>query len=184
MKTMKWRIATVCLAFVILLGRVTWKSPGMAFAAESLSFDNTNVLDDLNSSTVHGEPFDITNYPYDESKQVEVINFVEYCYAYRVNQRENYGLYLYVYNPQGLNLSTDSKSNKVQMAVAYDSEGNPNAYEKFHLECVSVSDGDYKNLFYKWKVIDREIDGKTFAERVNSNERRTFIILPQERIRR
>ena len=71
-----------------------------------------------------------------------------------------------------MNLSTDGKANKVQMAVAYDNEGNPKAYEKFHLECVSVSDGDYRNLFYKFKVIDREIDGKTFAERVNSNERR------------
>ena len=71
-----------------------------------------------------------------------------------------------------MNLSTDGKANKVQMAVAYDNEGNPKAYEKFHLECVSVSDGNYRNLFYKFKVIDREIDGKTFAERVNSNERR------------
>ena len=174
MKTMKLRIITLFLIFVVAFGIVFSAMPSVAYAASAseINFDSTNVLDDLNSSTVNGEPFDITDYPYDESQQVQVINFVEYCYAYRANQRENYGLYLYVYNPQGLNLSTDSKANKVQMAVAYDNEGNPKAYEKFHLECVSVSDGNYRNLFYKFKVIDREIGGKTFAERVNSNERR------------
>lgn len=172
MKRMERKIFSVFLAFVALLSVVTLKSPSIAFAAESVSFESTNVLDDLNSSTVNGEPFDITDYPYDESKQVEVINFVEYCYSYKADQRENYGLYLYVYNPQGLHFSTDSKANKVQMSVSYDSEGKPNQYEKFNLECVSVSDGDYNKLFYKFKVIDKEIDGKTFAERVNSNERR------------
>ena len=174
MKTMKLRIITLFLIFVVAFGIVFSAMPSVAYAASAseINFDSTNVLDDLNSSTVNGEPFDITDYPYDEGKQVQVINFVEYCYSYRANQRENYGLYLYVYNPQGLHFSTDSKANKVQMAVAYDNEGNPKAYEKFHLECVSVSDGNYRNLFYKFKVIDREIDGKMFAERVNSNERR------------
>lgn len=175
MKTMKLRIITMFLSFVAAFSIVFSAMPSVAYAASAseINFDSTNVLDDLNSSTVNGEPFDITDYPYDESKQAQVINFVEYCYSYRANQRENYGLYLYVYNPQGLNLSTDSKSNKVQMAVSYDSEGNPKNYEKFNLAFCSKSESvDYKNLFYKFKVIDREINGKTFAERVNSNERR------------
>ena len=85
----------------------------------------------------------------------------------------NYGLYVYVYNPQGLNISTNSKSNKIQMAVSYDSEGNPNDYAKFDLLFLSKSeDSNYKNLFYKFKVVDREINGTTFKDRVNSNERR------------
>ena len=85
----------------------------------------------------------------------------------------NYGLYIYVYNPQGLNLSTNSKSNKIQMAVSYDAEGNPNDYAKFDLLFLSKSeDSNYKNLFYKFKVVDREINGTTFKDRVNSNERR------------
>lgn len=173
MKRMKRRILPLFLAFVALFSIVTLKSPSIAFAAESVSFESTNVLDDLNSSTVNGEPFDITDYPYDESRQVEVINFVEYCYSYKADKRENYGLYLYVYNPQGLHFSTDSKANKVQMAVSYDSEGKTNEYEKFNLAFCSKSESaDYKNLFYKFKVIDKEINGKTFAERVNSNERR------------
>ena len=147
----------------------------VAYAADdgSIGFDNTDVLDDLSSSTAGGKAFDVTNYPFNENGEVQIISFIEYCYSYKANLRDHYGLYIYVYNPQGLNLSTDSKQNKIQMAVSYDAEGNPNDYEKFSLEfCSKVESGDYKNLFYKYKVIDREINGTTFDERVNSNQRR------------
>ena len=145
-----------------------------AYAAESgVSFDNTNVLDDLKSSTVNGQAFNVNNYPFNENGQLKVIDFVEYCYSYRANQRSNYGLYLYVYNPQGLNLSTDSKRNKVQMAVKYNSDGEATDYVKFDLQfCNKSTDSNYKNLFYKFKVADKKVNDTTFADRVNSNERR------------
>ncbi len=147
---------------------------GVAYAAENTaSFDSTNVLDDLLSSTVDGKSFDLKAYPYNELGSLQVINFVEYCYSYKRNMQTNYGLYLYVYNPQGLNLSTNSKQNKVQMAVAYNSTGEVARYEKFNLEfCSRAEESNYKNLFYKFKVVDKRVDGKTFIERVNSNERR------------
>ena len=104
------------------------------------------------ASTVNGQPFDVKDYPYDEDSQAQIVNFVEYCYSYKGNMQGNYGLYVYVYNPQGLNISTNSKSNKIQMAVSYDSEGNPNDYAKFDLLFLSKSENsDYKNLFYKFK---------------------------------
>ena len=148
--------------------------PIVAYAAESeTGFDSTNVLDDLQSSKVNGKPFDIADYPFNESKDIQVISFVEYCYSYKANLRDNYGLYVYIYNPKGLNLSTNEKQNKIQMAVAYDAEGNPTDYVKFSLEfCSKVESGDYKNLFYKFKVIDHKVNGTTFSDRVNSNARR------------
>ena len=147
--------------------------PIIAFAAgNSNNYDNTNVLDDLKSSTVHGKGFDITKYPFNENLDVQIITFVEYCYSFRSNERNNYGLYVYVYNPKSLNISTTSKSNKIQMAVEYDSEGIPTRYEKFNLQfCSKVEYGDYKNLFYKFKVVDRNVNGTTFADRVNSISR-------------
>ncbi len=173
MKTVKTRrIVSMLLAFVVVFGIVITAMPNTVYAAESTSYDNTDVLDDLMSSTANGKPFDVKVYPFDESRQVQIINVVEYCYSYKSNMRDNYALYLYVYNPKGINLAKDSRSNKVQMAVSYDKDGNPNNYEKFSLECVSVSGGDYKNLFYKFKVIDKKINGTTFADRVNSLERR------------
>lgn len=174
MQTLKNRILLCVIAFVIAVGAVLTAAPVSAFAAGGeLNFDSTNVLEDLSFSTVNGEPFDITDYPYDESKQAQVIHFAEYCYSYKANMRSNYGLYVYVYNPQGLNISTKSKSHKIQMAVRYDADGKPSDYAKFDLQFLSkTEDRNYKNLFYKFKVTDRAIDGKTFAERVNSNKRR------------
>ncbi len=172
-KRNKLLLCIIALAMVVCTF-FTMAQPIIAFAAESeVSFDDTNVLDDLKSSTVNGKPFDITKYPFDENKEVQIISFIEYCYSFRANERDNYGLYIYVYNPKSLNLSENSKSNKIQMAVAYDSNGTPTRYEKFNLEfCSKVESGDYKNLFYKFKVVDRAINGNTFANRVNSLARR------------
>ena len=163
------------VAMAMVLFALFSASSTVAYAADDgcIGFDNTNVLDDLSSSTANGKAFDIKNYPFNENGEVQIISFIEYCYSYKANLRDHYGLYIYIYNPQGLNLSTDTKQNKIQMAVSYDAEGNPNDYEKFSLEfCSKVESGNYKNLFYKYKVIEREINGTTFDERVNSNERR------------
>ncbi len=134
------------------------------------NFDNTNVLEDLLSA----ENFDIKQYPINKSLDTFIAqNFVEYCYSFDEKNRGNYSLYLYLYNPSLIELDTTSYDNKIQLAVGYDSEGKPNNYEKFNLTFCSVSDGDYKRLFYKFKVQDHRSshDQKTIAERVNSNAR-------------
>ena len=115
--------------------------------SSSVSYEKTNVLDDLRQCTINGKPFNIADFPYDESKDIQVISFVEYCYSYKANQRDNYGLYVYVYNPKGLDLSKSQNFNKIQMAVSFDGEGKPNDYYKFSLEfCSRIENGDYKNL--------------------------------------
>ena len=87
----------------------------VAFASErEVSFDETNVLDDLKSS----EGFNILDYPYSVvDDKVKIINFVEYCYSFKANMQDNYGLYVYLYNPTGKNLDTKSKANMIQMAI-------------------------------------------------------------------
>ncbi|MEG2687965.1 MAG: hypothetical protein RSA24_02220, partial [Clostridia bacterium] len=169
------KILLCVVALVLVLCTVVFPVQS-AFAyglTSGVSFDNTNVLDDLKSSTVNGQKFDIKNYPFNEKSQAQVIDFVEYCYSIKANQRTNYGLYLYIYNPQGLNLSTDSKRNKAQMATKYDSAGKAVDYTKFDLQfCSKCESGDYKNLFYKFKVVDKKVNDTTFADRVNSNERK------------
>ena len=139
-------------------------------------FDKTNVLDDLKSSN----EFDILDYPFDilGEREPELITFVEYCYNYNESNQNNYGLYVYIYNPQGTDIETADSKNKIGLAVSYnsDSTGNleANRYEKFDLHFCSKSDGLYKNLFYKFKIIDRtsDIDGKSICERVNRVARR------------
>ena len=44
------------------------------------------------------------------------------------------------------------------MDISYDNEGNPVDYAKFSLKFISkVESGDYKGLFYKFKVVDRKM---------------------------
>lgn len=159
----------IIVFFLVLLSLLTVVNvPVQAKADSGNAFDKTNVLDDLRSS----EGFNILKYPFAESKDIQIINFVEYCYSFRANMRNNYGLYIYIYNPKGLNLDTGN-ANFIQMAVSYDENGNPREFEKFGLKYLSkAEESNYKNLFYKFKVIDREINGTTFFDRVNSNERR------------
>lgn len=146
-REIRFKLLTCLIALAILFGVVFSAAPNIAYAEGTLNFDTTNVLDDLRSSSVGGEPFDLNDYPFDESKDIQVINFVEYCYSYKANMRGNYGLYVYVYNPKGLNLSTNSKSNKIQMAVSYDADGNPNDYAKFDLQFLSKSEeSNYNHL--------------------------------------
>ena len=131
--------------------------------AESDSFKNTNVLDDLRSAKINGESFDIKNYPFYEQGNLKIIQVVEYCYSYKKNKQANYGLYFYVYNPQGLVLSETSGQNKVQIAV-----GDEVNYTKYALEfCSKSNEAAYRGLFYKYRLKDAD----KILEKLNSNER-------------
>lgn len=178
-----YTFAAICAVVLFIIFSFVGGGIGSAYAAASttvISFDKTEVLDDLQTATIDGKQFSPVNYPYDSTgvfKHPEILTVVEYCYSYRPAQRDNYALYVYFYNPQALDISATSKANKITMGVEYgtDKDGNVkvNDYEKFDLQFCSKSDGDYKDLFYKFKVIDHvSADGKTIAQRVNSNERR------------
>ena len=167
---------TAILAALIMIGSFFFGG-AVTSAAESeggRAFDSSPVLEDLtNSVNENGEPFDITDYPYDEDGQTGLVTFTEYAYSYAENMRGYWGLYIYIYNPSGQEIITDSELNKAQLAVAYNAEGNPSEFEKFDLKFCSKSTGDYNNLFYKFRIEDHmSADGKTIAERVNSNARR------------
>ena len=168
------KLMTLFLSFILALSAL---AGGMLTAAADTverEFDSTPVLDDLTSSKDEdGNAFDLTDYPYDENGRVQLITLVEYCYSYATNMRDNYALYLYLYNPTGREIVTDSDLNKAQFAVSYDDEGKPDDYEQFDVVFCNKSTGDYNNLFYKFRVADHEsADGMTMGERVNSNARR------------
>ncbi len=145
--------------------------PNTAYASE-ISFDDTPVLDDLRSSTVNGKPFSILAYPYNEFGSVKIINFVELGYSYRINARTNFGLYVYVYNPQNLSI-VSSEQNKIQIGISNDEDNV--TYTKYTLKFCNKSEGNYKNLFYKFKVVDKKVDGKKIADKVSTNERRYYV---------
>ena len=171
-KTLPVRILAFVLALLILFTSIGGSVLHASAASAEDAYKSSDVLDDLIGATVGGEAFNLLDYPYDPEGNLRVIAFTEYCYSYNANKQDQYGLYLYIYNPTGRAVDTTSQQHKIQMAVSYDSNGNITKYDKFKLEFCSASGGNYKDLFYKFRVVDREINGITFADRVNSNKRR------------
>jgi len=167
------KILSVLCAFFLLLGAAV-NPPSQAQAETEREFDYVNVLDDLTGSAdADGNAFDLSEYPYNENGRVQLVTLIEYCYSYAANMRGNYAVYLYFYNPTGREIDTSSILNVAQFAVGYNEKGSPDDYENFELKFCNKSTGDYNNLFYKFRVQDHEsADGKTMAERVNSNARR------------
>ena len=164
----------LCILSVILILLTSLLQPFSVLAAgtsNELSFENSNVLEDLFSSTVNGLPFDIKDFPFNEKSSIQILNFVEFCYTYKESLKDDYRLYIYVYNPQGLDIDKTSKQNKIQLATYSDEFGEH--YDKFELEFINEpNQSNYKGLFYKFKIVDKKsTDGKTLIDRVNSNER-------------
>jgi hypothetical protein len=136
-------------------------------ATISISFDNTTVLNDLSSSTLDNIPFDINDYTYDPNSTLRVINFVEFGYSYYSALLYNYGLYVYIYNPQALDIDVNSLSNKIQMASLYSAGGVPEDYTKYNLKLCS----QYEKLFYKFKIEFTDEQRQAVLDRIKNNRR-------------
>ena len=134
-----------------------------------LAYEQTRVMDDLKSSTIDGEKFSLTKYAFNPFKETKVLSFVEYCYSFYQNLQDNYGLYVYLYNPKGLNFDINNSLNSIELC--YGSSENTN-YQKYPLRFLSYStEANYERLFYKFKV---ELTSKQKSEilrEVNSTER-------------
>ena len=125
-----------------------------------LNYDNTNVLDDLKSATVNGQPFNLSAYPRNPFGAPQVITFAEYCYSQYENGNGNYALYIYVYNPALTEFSLISQRNKIEISSDFyyageeGAVGNVKDYTKFPLKFCNASTGDYANRFLKFRIVD------------------------------
>lgn len=143
---MKKRFLTfaVCLCMVLqvflCLAPVTFAASGAA------AMDATYVVDDLN---IMGK--DITQYPKDaEDDHIEIIEMIEFGYKSNGDFSE-YGLYLYLYNPSGQEITEDPK-NVVQLAYQLNN-GSLSGYAKYRMKVLSVSTGSgYENVLWKVKL--------------------------------
>ena len=68
----KVKALSLLIVIVVLFGVVFSAAPNIAYAEEALNFDTTNVLDDLKSSSDGGEAFNLNDYPFDESKDIQM----------------------------------------------------------------------------------------------------------------
>lgn len=152
----------IFLALVAVFNTVASKTVYADNGAKDL--DVTDPLTDLRQDAT----FDIKDYPFIKNADFELYSLSEYCYSFYPEYSENFALYVYVYNPGALEFK-DTSLNRIQMAVGYDKDGNPNDYKKYELKLVNYSkESGNDRLFYKFKVVD---DGSIY-DRLISTERR------------
>ena len=166
----KAKIAALLLALLVCFGAVMGGQGNLsAFAAEddTIRFEQTNVMDDLENSSVDGEPFDVRDYAFNNQKEAQVLMLAEYCYSFYANLQDNFGLHLYVWNPQGLRFDTSSSLNAVQLSYGAEAD-----YVKYPLEFLNRSERtNYEGLFYKFKVKLSLSQKEQMLETLNSAER-------------
>ena len=136
-------------------------------AIGDVQMDSSNVMDDLQNSTIDGVKFDISNYAFDENQPVQVFMFAEYCYSFYTNLRGNYGLYVYVYNPRGLSFNLNSTRNTIQFHAG--EQEHSAKYLLLYLNQCEIP--NYEGLFLKFKVYLTGEQKADILANLNSAER-------------
>lgn len=139
------------LLVVLLIVTACLCCPFCAFAETSLqtAYEDINVLDELENSTIGSELFDIHDYPADYSGDIDIqiLSFVEFAYSYDVARQGDFGLYLLVYNPTE-QVIDNNDVNSIQMSYANGSQS------KYPLQIVNFSeDVGCEGRFYKFKIV-------------------------------
>lgn len=147
----------------------------IAQASEEFNFESNPIEKDLLGATVDGKAFNFDDYPKDENGSATVLTLVEYGYS--ASSNKDFGLYLYVYNPTGnpiSNLSGPASQNKVNICIERDAYGEASQYD---LHVLSYLDSTDDKLFYKFKIVQKDIgNGKTLYDTLAPNERKYDII--------
>lgn len=153
----------IFFSFVIGGGIVSY-----AATSSAVEYDKSYVMDDLKNSKVDGKQFNLKDYAFDSNKSTRVFSFVEYCYSFYANKQDNFGLYIYIYNPQGLDFVYNSIQNKVQFAIGDLTE----SYNKYSIQFLNAStETNYEGLFLKYKVVLTNSRKQKILDNLNSSER-------------
>lgn len=141
----KRTILTACAFFIAIwafLGALFAPIPASAAGRSSVErFESGDVLQDLKGAQIAGKEFTTADYPQDNNGRPQILSLSEFGYSASGDQTD-YGLYLYVYNPTGMEIE-DTVRNKVQLSVA------GGGYGKYQVTILDASDD---LLFYKLRV--------------------------------
>lgn len=159
-----YALAAIFAVVVFIFSSFVGGGAAVGYAATSTNdiqavYEQTNVLDNLDGAIIGGELFDIKDYPHNDRDKLQVITFVEFCYSYYTSKQNDYGLYVYVYNPQDLIFDTRTERNRIQLKY-----GN-SSYSTYPLQFLNYSTrAGYEGRFYKFKVNLTENERKTILK--------------------
>lgn len=168
--TKRFLYALLALALCIVTVLCGWGNLS-AYAATDESvqatYENTNVLNNLKGATIGGKDFDLADYLHNSNGKPQVISFVEFCYSYYAEKQADYGLYVYVYNPQDVAFDMSSERNQIQLTY-----GDKPSYSKYVLQFLNYStEAGYEGRFWKFKVTLSEAQRAAIFKELDDNER-------------
>ncbi len=147
-----------------------WSIPSNAYAESDdiqTRYEQTNVMSNLKGSTIAGKAFDVKDYPHNANAKPQIISFVEFCYSYYAEKQDDYGLYIYVYNPQDVAFDANTLRNKIQLTY-----GNKPSYKKYRLTFLNYSnDAGIEGRFYKFKIELTEAERADILKTLSPDER-------------
>ena len=139
--------AVLCVV-TVLCGQGNLSASADSTDSVQATYESTNVLNNLKGATIGGKEFDLADYPHNSNGKPQIISFVEFCYSYYAEKQADYGLYVYVYNPQDIAFDMSSERNKIQFTY-----GQKPSYSKYVLEFINYStEAGYEGRFWKFKV--------------------------------
>ena len=149
-KIIKRFAAFVLLLLVCLCAVIGGPGNLSASAASEIqtAFEESNVLDDLTGGTVGDKKFSLADYPHNSDGKPQIISFTEFCYSYYAEKQGDFGLYVYVYNPQDIAFDTQTSRNQIQLTY-----GSKASYAKYPLLfCNYSTQAGYEGRFFKFRI--------------------------------
>lgn len=152
------RLITFVLA-VMMLASV------FVMTALAVEESTPSIMADLAGLMIDGEKFNEANYPKDTSRSdVEFLAVAEKGFR-TISSSDNYGLYIYVYNPSCIAFESSEK-NSVQIGLNYDAD----VYSYYGLSLCSRSE-DYRFLKYKVTSYGQNLASELYKLQGKASER-------------
>lgn len=167
-------LAITAAVIAVILHFSSTLSGGAGYASAALSspqatYEAQNIWNDLQGATYDGADIDLNLYNFDSKKNVQIVSFVEFCYSPFTTKQDDFGLYVYVYNPRGLDWTTKPAENKIQFRYTGKTTSN---FDKYSLQFLNKSEAaGYEGLFYKFKIVLSDTERAAILSTVNSSAR-------------
>ena len=141
------KFLSVFLVILILFCSIPFSSSAVTVELYG-DIDNTSVEADLKKMK-----HSLADYPKDPTATYcRIVDFIEYSYEYD-GTSEDYGIYIYLYNPSGKKIDTSSATIKMQGLGESNSLGDGSGLADLNLiYCDHSTSSGYEYVFYKFKV--------------------------------
>ena len=158
------KILLILLSVLVVLPLSVLPAGAKTASVTAADFDKIPVETDLAGATIGGVKFDPLKYAYNPLGDLQIITLLEYGYS------DDPALYLYLYNPQDIELNPKDRRYAVTLALG----GEEAQYIKYPLKVLSMSGTDaHPRLWVKCRI---DIKSDTIKEAFRDKDERTYRI--------